>query len=39
MCGYTCCGQPMQRDGSQLVCGKCGSWVDPGVSAAPVAAR
>lgn len=26
----TCCGQSMSRDGSQLVCRKCGGWVDPG---------
>ena len=26
----TCCGRPMQRDGNQLVCTKCGTWIDPG---------
>ena len=26
----TCCGQPMQRDGQQYVCRKCGGWADPG---------
>lgn len=27
-----CCGQPMEKDGPQLVCGKCGGWVQPGVT-------
>jgi hypothetical protein len=27
----TCCGKPMQQDGQQLVCGRCGAWIDPGV--------
>lgn len=35
--GYTCCGHPMQQQGRQLVCGKCGSWVDPGVALAALA--
>jgi hypothetical protein len=37
----TCCGQPMTRDGSQYVCGKCGAWCDPGTvqAPAPVSAR
>lgn len=35
--GYTCCGHPMQQQGQQLVCGKCGSWVDPGVALAALA--
>jgi hypothetical protein len=28
----TCCGQPMQRDGQQYVCGRCGAWIDPGTN-------
>lgn len=28
----TCCGKPMQRDGSQYVCTKCGAWTDPGTT-------
>ncbi|GGZ23661.1 hypothetical protein GCM10010387_16070 [Streptomyces inusitatus] len=27
----TCCGRPMSRSGSQYVCKKCKSWVQPGV--------
>jgi hypothetical protein len=27
---FTCCGRPMRREGSQLVCGKCGAYTDPG---------
>ena len=27
---FTCCGRPMDRDGSQYVCGKCGAYTDPG---------
>jgi hypothetical protein len=27
----TCCGQSMQNQGGQLVCGKCGAWIDPGI--------
>lgn len=26
----TCCGRPMNRDGQQWVCGKCGAWTDSG---------
>lgn len=26
----TCCGKPMQRNGQQYVCQKCGAWIDPG---------
>ncbi|WP_346094390.1 hypothetical protein [Streptomyces olivaceiscleroticus] len=26
-----CCGRAMEQDGSQLVCRKCGAWIDPGV--------
>jgi hypothetical protein len=26
----TCCGKPMQQDGNQYVCRKCGAWTDPG---------
>ncbi|MFJ6073677.1 hypothetical protein ACIQFU_23020 [Streptomyces sp. NPDC093065] len=33
-----CCGQPMRTSGSQLVCGKCGAWVDPGTKPRPLAA-
>ncbi|MFH9823034.1 hypothetical protein [Streptomyces bobili] len=29
----TCCGRPMQRDGNQYVCRKCGAWIDPGTAA------
>ncbi|MCL6733316.1 hypothetical protein [Streptomyces neyagawaensis] len=29
---FTCCGRPMDRDGSQYVCGKCGSYTDPGTA-------
>lgn len=40
MCGYTCCGHPMQRDGSQIVCRRCGAWIDTGAHApARIAAR
>lgn len=28
----TCCGQPMQRQGQQLVGGRCGAWIDPGTN-------
>ncbi|MFD9422235.1 MULTISPECIES: hypothetical protein [unclassified Streptomyces] len=28
----TCCGRPMGRQGTQWVCGVCGSWVDLGLS-------
>jgi hypothetical protein len=27
---FTCCGRPMRREGSHLVCGKCGAYTDPG---------
>jgi hypothetical protein len=30
MSAPVCCGRPMDRDGSQYVCGKCGGWIDPG---------
>jgi exosome complex RNA-binding protein Csl4 len=26
----TCCGKPMVREGSQLVCRTCGAWHDTG---------
>ncbi len=29
----TCCGKPMQQEGQQLVCRKCGAWTDPGTQA------
>ncbi|MFB6787665.1 hypothetical protein ACFCWT_13415 [Streptomyces olivaceus] len=29
MSAPTCCGKTMGRSGSQWVCGRCGSWVDP----------
>jgi ribosomal protein L40E len=29
----TCCGRPMQQDGNQYVCRKCGAWTDPGTQA------
>lgn len=28
----TCCGRPMDRDGSQYVCRKCHAWTDPGTT-------
>jgi len=28
--GLICCGKPMQPQGSQLVCSKCGSWFQGG---------
>lgn len=28
----TCCGQPMNPEGGQLVCGRCGAWIDPGTT-------
>jgi hypothetical protein len=28
----TCCGKPMQKDGNQYVCRKCGAWTDPGTN-------
>lgn len=33
MSGQVCCGKPMQQQGQQIVCGKCGAWIDPGTSA------
>ncbi|MBZ6250547.1 hypothetical protein KVH27_19465 [Streptomyces olivaceus] len=35
MSAPTCCGKSMSRDGSQWVCGSCGSWVDPGTASRP----
>ncbi|MEV5677285.1 hypothetical protein [Streptomyces sp. NPDC052179] len=33
----TCCGRPMGRQGTQWVCGVCGSWVDLGLSGLRIA--
>ena len=27
---FVCCGRPMGPEGGQLVCSRCGAWVDPG---------
>lgn len=38
MSAPSCCRRPMRASGSQLVCGKCGAWVDPGTTPRPLLA-
>ncbi|MFF7553595.1 hypothetical protein ACFZA9_11995 [Streptomyces olivaceus] len=35
MSAPTCCGRTMGSSGGQWVCGRCGSWVDPGTAPRP----
>lgn len=30
--GPVCCGRPMAPQDGQLVCSKCGAWIDPGAA-------